>query len=618
MANSTAHLLAVARGDVPADLLLANGRLVNVFTGDIEQTDIAIADDRIAGIGPGYTAHQTIDLNGAYVAPGLIDAHVHIESSLCTPPNFAAAVVPRGVTTVIADSHEIANVAGPAGVRYMADAARGLPLRVVQMAPSCVPATPMATSGASLSANDLAALLRDGVVHGLAEVMNFPGVIADAPDVRAKIDAFHGRPIDGHAPGVGGHALNAYVAAGIGTDHECVTPDEARQRLSRGQYLLIREATNAQNLDALLAVVTLANDRRICFCTDDRTPADLLGPGGIDDMVRRAIRFGIDPIDAIRMATLNTAECFALPDRGGIAPGRLADLFIFDDLQSPRAKQVFSGGRDVTAFTPTPPHPRLSSRAEPKATGGISKGQATSPVRDGSGRQASHRDDNLSERPSIAAEDGETLQPLPSRLRIAQPIDLSIALPQGRTHIRVIGSLPNQLVTTERIEPTTIVNGHAVADPSRDILKMAVIERHRGTGNVGLGFIHGFGLTHGAIAGTVAHDHHNLVVIGCDDASMHAAIAAVITMNGGLVVIDAGQIAASLALPVAGLMSDRPITEVRDSYATLLTAAAKLGSTMHDPFMAMSFMALEVIPTLKLTDQGLVDVEKFDFVDLFT
>jgi adenine deaminase len=569
------HLLAVARGDVPADLLLTNGRLVNVFTGEIEATDIAIAGDRIAGIGPGYQGRETVDVGGAYVAPGLIDAHVHIESSLCTPPHFAAAVVPRGVTTVIADPHEIANVAGAAGVRYMAAAAVGLPLRVVQMAPSCVPATPMATSGAALSADDLAALLREGVVHGLAEVMNFPGVIACATDARAKIDAFANRPIDGHAPGVAGHALNAYAAAGIGSDHECVTPDEALARLSRGMYLLIREATNARNLDALLAAVTGANARRVCFCTDDRTPADLLGAGGIDDMVRRAVAAGIAPIDAIRMATLNTAECFHLPDRGGISPGRLADLFVFDNLRSPRAHRVFCGGREVASAV----------------------AQAFLPVS-----------------PPVLPLSFETN----NKINIAFPVDLHIAVPPGRSLIRIIGSLVDQLVTAERIEQALIVNGRAVANPSRDILKMAVIERHRGSGNVGLGFIHGFGLTRGAIAGTVAHDHHNLVAIGCDDDAMQAAIAAVAGMNGGLVAVDAaGHPIATLPLPVAGLMSDRPIAEVRDAYARLLAAARELGATMHDPFMAMSFMALEVIPKLKLTDRGLVDVEKFDFVDLF-
>ena len=342
-------LLAAARGDIPADLLLKNARLVNVVSGAIEQTEIAIHADRIAALGPGYNARETIDLNGAFVAPGLIDGHVHIESSLCLPAQFAAAIVPRGVTTAVTDPHEIANVAGAAGVRFMAEASRGLPLRIVTMAPSCVPATTMATTGAALSADDLQQLLRDGVVHGLAEVMNFPGVIAGDSTVLAKLDAFENRPIDGHAPGVHGHALNAYLAAGIGSDHECVTADEAREKLSRGMFILIREATNARNLDALLPLITPENSRRIGFCTDDRTPPDLLRDGSIDMMLRRAIAAGIEPVTAIRCCTLNTTEWFRLHDRGAIAPGRFADLWVFNDLKSPHARLWARAGGGLCA-----------------------------------------------------------------------------------------------------------------------------------------------------------------------------------------------------------------------------------------------------------------------------
>jgi adenine deaminase len=324
--SPSSDFLAAARGDIPADLVLRNGRIVNVFTGEIEQAEVAIHGDRIAGVGAGYKGKQFADLHGSYIAPGLIDAHVHIESSLCLPTQFAAAVVPRGVTTVIADPHEIANVSGAAGVRFMAKASEGLPLRVILMAPSCVPATELSNAGAKLTAGDLTKLLVDGVVHGLAEVMNFPGVISGAPSVAAKLRAFANRPIDGHAPGVRGRALNAYIAAGIGSDHECVTVDEAREKLARGLYILIREATNAHNLDTLIPLITPENSRRICFCTDDRQPADLLGQGSIDYMIRRAIDRGVDPVIAFRMATLNPAEWFGLHDRGAVAPGRLADL----------------------------------------------------------------------------------------------------------------------------------------------------------------------------------------------------------------------------------------------------------------------------------------------------
>ena len=556
-------LLSVSRGDRPADLVLKNARIVNVFAGEIESGEIAIFDGRIAGIGK-YHGNEEVDLAGAYVAPGLIDAHVHIESSLCIPPHFASAVVPRGVTTVVTDPHEIANVAGIPGIKFMIDAARGLPLRVLFMAPSCVPATNMATSGAVLGAEELASLLADGSVHGLAEVMNFPGVIQGDGEVLAKLQAFAGRPRDGHAPGVLGNALNAYVASGIGSDHECVTVEEAKEKLARGLYILIREATNARNLDALLPLTNQSNSRRICFCTDDRQPADLLTQGSVDYMLRRAIEFGIDPITAFRCCTLNTCEWFGLHDRGAIAPGRFADIFIFDDLKSPRARAVYINGNlydhnikpgDLRQDPPIPAHLKESCRAQIDAT--------------------------------------------------------KLSIPSRGSKVRVIGARENQLITDHLILDRTNVG------PSHDVLKMAVIERHTGNGNVGVGFIKGFGLKRGAIAGTVVHDHHNLVVIGCDDESMLHAARAACAMGGGLVAVDGSQILAKLPLPVAGLMSDRPIEEVRTAYDQLLAAAKTLGSTLHDPFMAMSFMALEVIPSLKLTDKGLVDVVKFQIVDLF-
>lgn len=565
-------LLAVARGELPADLLLRNVSLVNVFSAQIERTDIAIVGDRIAGIGAGYQATQVIDLDGAYVTPGLIDAHVHIESSLCIPPQFAAAVLPHGVTTVVTDPHEIANVAGALGIRYMAAAAAGLPLSVIVMAPSCVPATAMEHSGARLDAQDLTPLLAEGLVHGLAEVMNYPGVTYGDPAVLAKLAAFAGRPIDGHAPAWTGQALNAYVAAGISSEHECTTPAEAAEKLARGLYILIRQATNAQNLHALLPFITPANSRRICFCTDDRVPADLIDAGSVDWMVREAIAAGIDPIVALQMATLNPSERFGLHDRGAIAPGRRADLLVCDDLHAFAARLVFAGGQ-------------------------------------------------------LVAEEGRLLPtvklpapPLPAALSASIHIDwprVDLAIPARSSHVRVIGHLPDQLVTEERILPATVVAGLAVADPSRDLLKMAVIERHHGLGIVGLGFIQGIGLRQGALAGTVAHDHHNLVVMGVDDESMLLAAQTVADLGGGLAVVAGGRVQTSLALPVGGLMSDRPIGEVRAAYDALTAAAAALGSPLHDPFMAMSFMALEVIPALKLTDVGLVDVVQFAPVALF-
>lgn len=557
------ELLKVARGDAPADLVLRNCRIVNVYTGEIEQGDIAIYGARIAGIGS-YHGKEEVDLKGAFVAPGLIDAHVHIESSLCIPPHFASAVLPRGVTTVVTDPHEIANVAGAAGVEFMMRSSANLPLDVVTMFPSCVPATDMATSGATLDPRRDSSL--NPRVHGLAEVMNFPAVISGNSDMLAKIDALRNRPIDGHCPGVRGSSLNAYVVAGIGSDHESVTVEEAKEKLARGLYILIREASNAQNLEALLPLINAKNARRICFCTDDRQPHDLLTDGGIDHMLRRAIAAGVDPITAFRCCTLNTAEWFQLNQIGAIAPGKLANLFVFEKLEAPRASQVFVRGRRLDSFAPV------------------------------------------------------TDVDIPEGLRRscrAKLTDLNFKIRANPGRIRVIGSRENQLITDQLILDPKIQNDEVIADPSRDLLKMAVIERHHASGNVGLGFIRGIGLKHGAIAGTVAHDHHNLVVIGSDDISMVAAAYAACAIGGGLVVTSGERILAKLPLPVAGLMSDRPIEEVRVAYDSLLAACKQLGSPLHDPFMAMSFMALEVIPSLKLTDKGLVDVEAFRLVDLF-
>ena len=566
-----ADFLPIARGDDPADMVLRNGRVVNVFTGEIIAADVAIAGDRIVGVGPEYKAQEEIDLGGRYVCPGLIDGHVHIESSMVTPPQFARIVVPRGTTTAVTDPHEIANVAGVEGVRYMLAVSEGLPLTVRVNLPSCVPATHMGTAGAELAAEDLVALRDLERVTGLAEFMNVPGAVLGLPGALAKLVAFQGSVIDGHAPGTSGKWLQAYVGAGPGSDHECTTADEMVEKLRSGMVVLIRESTAARNLRALVPAVTPQNSRRCAFGTDDRHPADLLDEGHLDYHIRLSIAEGLDPVTAIQMATLNAAEWFRLRDRGAIGPGKRADMVVFSDLHDFHAEMVFAGGSLV-------------------AQDGVPVGNWPEPAVD---------DSCMRDTMHVAWD------------------QLSFAIPAQGERVRVMGVIPDQVVTEHLVEPAKVEGGLAVADLDRDILKLAVIERHRGTGNVGLGFVRGLGLRRGAIAGSVGHDAHNLTVAGCDDGSMMTAARAVGELGGGLVVAAGDEVLASVPLPIAGLMSDQPVQTVRQQMDRLVEVARDLGSPLHDPFMALGFLALEVIPALKLTDQGLVDVEKFDFVPLF-
>lgn len=563
------HLLAAARGDEPADLVFRGGHVVNVFSGEIEETEVAVTGETIVGVGDGYVGRTTIELDGAYLLPGLIDGHLHIESSMVTPYEFARAVVPRGTTTVVSDPHEIANVHGLDGIRYMLDASEGIPLTVYVMASSCVPATAMGTAGATLDVDALASLLGHPRVLGLAEVMNFPGVIHGDPEVAAKIEAFQGRPIDGHAPGVCGKAVNAYRLGGPASDHESTTAEEAREKLRRGFFLLLREATNARNLLDLLPALDPPSLRRAGLCTDDRQPADLLDVGGIDQMVRMVIESGVDPVEAIRMATLNTSEYFGLKDRGAIGPGYRADLVVAADLSRLEAAAVYVGGREV-------------------ARGG-----------------------RMSDEPNRI----EVTPPSPSMHVGWSAVNLGIASRTGLA--RVIEAIPNQIVTGHlQVEPTCR-DGQVVADPSRDLLKIAVLERHTGSGRSAVGLVKGIGLREGAIAGTVAHDHHNLIAIGADDASMIAAARRVAECGGGLAVARNGVSTAHLPLPIGGLMSDRRIEDVRSDFDRVLERTRELGSPLHDPFMAMSFLGLEVIPSLKITDLGYIDVDRFEPVSFW-
>lgn len=560
-------LLAAARGDREADLLLAGARIVNVFEGTVEEGSVAVCEGRIAGIGD-YAAREVVDLDGAFLCPGFIDGHVHIESSMVSLPEYARAVVPAGTTAVVTDYHEIANVLGADGIRYMIGLDRGLPLDVFIMLPSCVPATPVETAGAVLEADDLVSLCGLKGVVGLGEVMNFPGVINGDPAVMRKLAAFSGRPIDGHAPGVSGRQLAAYLAAGVESDHECVDAGEAAEKLAGGMHIYIREGSTARNLEALLPIVNAATEGRCLFVTDDRQPGDLLEEGHMDHILRKAVGLGLDPVTAVRMVTLNAARRFGLRGMGGIAPGWHADLVVVEDLKEFGVREVYKGGERV-------------------AEGG-----------------------------SLLVE-VKPGPPAPGAMDIAWHKMPGIEVAASGEDILVIGVIPDQIVTGKRVEKARVEGGKAVVDIARDLLKICVFERHRGTGNVGVGFIKGFGLREGAMASTVAHDSHNLVVVGASDADILAAARAVEGMGGGQAVVKGGEVVAELPLGVAGLMSTLPLREVAERVRRLQGAARGLGSPLEDPFMTLSFMALPVIPELKITDRGLFEVATFSHTPLF-
>lgn len=570
------RLMAIARGDSPADLLLRGGRVVNVFSGEIEAADIAIllgdgpSGGRIAGVGRYAAGRQIVDLRGALVAPGFIDAHMHVESTMLPPSEFVTLAAPHGTTGVVLDPHEIANVLGIPGIRAIMEDAEGIPLEAMFALSSCVPACHLETSGARLEAADLEPLFDDPRVVALAEMMNFPGIVAGQTDLLAKVAmGLRRHVVDGHAPGLRGSGLNAYIAAGISSDHECTTPQEALEKLRLGMRVFIREGSAARNLEALLPLVTPENKSRFAFCTDDRHPADLRREGHIDHVVRRAVAAGLDPVTAITLATLNTAEHYRRPDLGAIAPGRFADLIVFDDLRNIRPREVYFRGR-LVASGGEYVGPRRPARMRP-ASGGVRLGPS------------------LDER----------------SFRLA-----------GATgaRIRVIGMDPHQIVTRSLVMPARCEDGALVADPEHDVLKLAVLERHTGRGGLGLGFVHGFGFRHGALASTVGHDSHNLTVVGASDRDMLAAARALESVGGGQCVVRDGRVLAILPLPIAGLMSDQPADTVIAQQAALLDASRSIGCPHDDPFMPLSFLPLAVIPSLKLTDQGLVDVERFAIV----
>ncbi len=561
------HLISVARGEQPADLLFTNANVVNVFTGEVERGDVAVWGGYIAGIGNYRQAKQVIDLNGKYLAPGLINGHTHLESSMLDVGQYARAVVPRGTLAVVTDLHEIANVSGLEGMRYVLDRACRLPLELFLMAPSCVPATHLETAGARLDADDIRRVLRWRQCIGLGEVMNFPGVLGADPQVLSKIAYAAGKVVDGHAPGVAGNDLNAYVAAGIRSDHESVTFEEAREKLARGMYVMIREGSSEKNLEALLPLVTDKTYKRCLFVVDDRSCVDLLRDGDIDAVVRKAIRLGLEPVRAIQMATINAAEHFRLERLGAVAPGYLANLVVLGDLSDLRVDSVYYHGR-LAAREGTPLY----------SAGGRSTGGLSNTVR---------------------------IKPLSTE---------ALKLTASGDTAHIIEIVPGQINTRKRMEKVTIRDGLVIPDIDRDILKLVVVERHRATGNVGVGLVSGFGLRRGALASSIAHDSHNIVVVGTSDEDILAAVHEIERLQGGLVVADDGRIVASLALPVAGLLSDEPLEQVVAGLESVERAAAGLGTRLTSPFATLSFVALPVIPELRLTDLGLVDVNEFRLI----
>ena len=554
--------IAVARGDEPADLVVQGGRVLSVFTKEWLETDVAIVDGFVAGLGE-YEGREVLDASGKFVVPGFIDAHMHLESTKLLPDEFARLVLPLGTTSVVADPHELANVLGTDGVHWLLDACDEVPLDFYFMASSCIPASPFESPRRPLNAGDLDGLLRRRRVLGLAEMMNFPGVIAGADSELEKIELAGRSHIDGHAPGVLGRDLNAYVSAGIRSDHEALTAEEGRERLRAGMWLLIREASMARNLQALLPLVRELGTSNIAFCTDDRDPEDVAENGHINGMVREAVAAGVSPEDAIVLASHNPATWHRLWKLGAIAPGYVADLAVLPDLVSFQPEIVLKRGRKIGEIVrpEVPEWVKHSVRIKP-----------------------------------VSAQD--------------------FRIPWSGGSGRVIGLVPDQVVTQSLTLELTTSGGAAVPDAAEDLVKIAVVERHLGTGRIGLGFVRGSGLQHGALASTVAHDAHNIVVVGVDDEDMAIAVSRLAELGGGIVAVEAGEIRAELPLPVAGLLADAPLEEVIERSLACNDAARALGWSGATPFLTLSFLGLSVIPSLKITDRGLVDVDRFELVPL--
>ena len=558
-----------ALGKKPVDLLIKNARLVNVISGEIHPANIAIVDGRIVGFGD-YDAEETIDIDGEYLAPSFIDGHIHIESSMLTVPEFAKAVVPLGTGAVVADPHEFANVLGLDGIRYVLEERENLPLDIFVMLPSCVPATELESSGARLSAYDIHLLINEPRVVGVGEMMNYPGVISADREILNKLYVGRDKIVDGHAPGLSGKELNAYILAGPRSDHECTTMEEAQEKLRLGLHIHLREGSSEKNMSDLLPLVSETNWNNFSFVTDDRHPASLVSEGHIDNNLRIAIQNGLDPITAFQIATINTARFYNLKNIGAIVPRYWADFVIFDDISDPRPRMVFKKGKLVAKDGKSLFNPSEAEHSHIRGT-----------------------------------------------MNVARLDDNSFKIPAKGKRIRIIEVIPGQIITRNTIDDAKIENGYAIADPERDIAKFVVIERHRASGNIGKGFVRGFGIRNGAFASSVAHDSHNLGVLGTNDRDMLLAAIRVIELGGGLVIVSDGQVLAELPLPVAGLVSDKPLSQVKANVENLIETAKNIGCTLPDPFAAMSFLSLVPIPALRLTDKGLVDSQNFKIIDVF-
>lgn len=566
------ELIKVARGLEKADLVLKNAKVINVLSEEIYKADVAIVNGRVAGVGEGYEGKEEIDLNGAYLSPSFIDGHVHLESSMMLPNRFAQAVVPAGTTTVVIDPHEISNVLGLNGISFMHEATQGLPLNVYTMLPSCVPATPFETTGFDLNPYDLSLLIDKDWVLGLGEMMNYPGVLNQDSSVMAKIKLAlkNNKRVDGHAPQVSDKDLCGYVASGVTSDHECTDADQAVEKIRQGMYIMVREGTAAKDLDALMPILRHNNNRKIMFVTDDRHPHDL--KEHINGMVRRAVEGGVNPIKAIQIASLNTAEYFKIQDLGAIAPGYRADLLVFDDLLSFQPKMVLKSGKVVAKDGKLLDD--LENLKMPSIRGSVNVGWLENDA-------------------------------------------FKIEAKGSSTKVRTIDVIPKQLITNDVVADMKIVDGYAEANVEEDVLKIVVVERHRASGNIGKGFVKGFGLKSGAIASTVAHDSHNLVIIGTNDEDMLIAAKEIVKSQGGKVVVNNGEVLSKLPLPIAGLISDQSFDFVKEKADELIVASREIGCKVEDPFMTMGFLSLPVIPELKITDKGIFSTKTFDFIDIF-